>query len=59
MMLMMLMSLIMRMMTIHLSPPATALRSFFWFLLPVRPRRLRNPDWLIAMLKLVLLGSDP
>ena len=58
-MMLMMMTLIMRMTSTHLSPPATALRSFFWFLLPVRPRRVRKPDWLIAMLKLVLLASDP
>ena len=33
--------------TLHLNPPAIALPSLFWLRLPVRPRRERNPEWLI------------
>ena len=32
---------------VHLNPPAMALPSLFWLRLPVRPRRERNPEWLI------------
>ena len=65
------MTMVMRMMrmtvmTIYLRPPAIALPSVFWFLLPVRPRRVRKPEWLILMLDpdpwfrclIPMLGSD-
>ena len=40
----------MMVMMIYLRPPAIALPSLFWFLLPVMPRRVRKPEWLILML---------
>ena len=42
--------LMLMLMLIYLSPPAIAVFSLFWFLLPVRPRRERKPEWLILIL---------